>query len=141
MIDWVFWKFGRIASLGFQLVVILASATWVWVAWRKLRREASAPQMHTRIEFTSVLAVTASVGLYAVFLLGIFVANLAPWGVSAHWDVWIFLGMGICGTALVLSLFCRSKLRLAGMIISALIAEFWWEVWRELESLRSLGNW
>ena len=139
MLDWIQSLVGALATIViaiFLLLVSVASEILEWIVWLKLRRERPATQMRKTIELTSVVAGTASIVLFGLFLLEVSVANWVAWGAGWAIDLWIFVGMGVCWLALVVSPFCRSKLRLAGTLVGVLMAGFWWELWDAVQFAR-----
>jgi hypothetical protein len=142
MLDWVENWAGETAfvvSAIFLLTLSAASDVWEWVVWLKLRRERSPSQVRRGIEFTSLVAGTASMVLFGFFLMGVarWVAGGTDWTI----DLWIsFVGMAVSGIALLASPFSRGKLRIAGIVVGVIMSAFWWEVWNLLGFARGYAE-
>jgi hypothetical protein len=134
MLDWIETWAGETAFVVFAIFLLALSAAsdvWEWVVWLKLRRERSPSHVRRGIEFTSLVAGTASMVLFGFFLMGVarWVAGGTDWTI----DLWIsFVGMGVSGIALLASPFSRGKLRIAGIVIGVIMSAYWWEVWNLL---------
>ncbi len=109
--------------------VAIASEIWEWIAWLRLRRERPASRIGLGVGLISLVAGTASIVFYVLLL------SSKGWAGS----IWMFSGMGLCCLALVFSLFCRGKVRLAGIVVGVLMAAYWWGLWALVDSLRGLS--
>ena len=79
----------------FLLLLTFASEVWEWVVWLNLRRKASAPQVLSGSELTSVVAGTVSIALLALYLLCVSpeLARRAEWpSISGFWLAWECVG-------------------------------------------------
>ena len=95
MLDWIENWAGETAFIVFAILLLTLSAAcdvWEWVVWLKLRRERSPSHVRRGIEFTSLVAGTASMVLFGFFLMGVerWVAGETDWTI----DLWIsFVGI------------------------------------------------
>ena len=101
---------------------------WEWVLWLKTRRrESPSSRLRKDAELTSLVAGTASMMLFALYLMGM--ARWLSGGKDWAINVFILSGAGAGWLALVASGFCRAGIRIAGISAGVLMGWFWWVLW------------
>jgi xanthine/uracil permease len=137
ILDWIGNLIGETTT--FILLILLltlgvASEIWEWIVWLKLRARRPPSQGHSAVEITSLVAGTSSMMLFALYLVGMlrWLAMGKDWAL----DFWIFGGAGLCWLALAASMFCRGRIRIAGIVVGMLMGLFWWGLWSAVQFAR-----